>query len=103
MEKRLKQDQILITIPSDITIEQLKKEYNNILKKVKDKSGYVTEINIYYKRYETDEEFKHRKYWAEYCKKEQKKKEIALMKEYIQAHKTEALEIVNSLSEKLTL
>lgn len=117
MEKLLKQDRISFDVTSGVTIEEFNEKYNKLLKEVKDKYGYITdikiysnseecddrgdyceEINIYYKRYETNEEFENRKHWEEYRKSEQERKEIELMKQYIQSHKNEALEIINSLS-----
>ena len=117
MEKLLKQDYRSFDIYEGITIEEFNDKYNQIISQLKDKYGYITDIKIYaecgtynygedyfeeieikYKRYETDEEFENRKYWQEYRKREQKEKEIKLMKQYIQSHKNEALEIINSLS-----
>lgn len=88
-----------------------------LLKDVKDKYGYITDIkihcdsgkyndygdhyeyiDIYFKRYETDEEFKGRKNLNERLDNERKEKEIMLMKEYIQSHKNEALEFINDLN-----
>lgn len=117
MEKLLKQDYRSFDISEGITIEEFNDKYNQIISQLKDKYGYITDIKIHaecgtynygedyfeeieikYKRYETDEEFENRKYWQEYRKREQKEKEIKLMKQYIQSHKNEALEIINSLS-----
>lgn len=103
-----------------ITIEEFNDKYNKLLKEIKDKYGYITnikihaendtyndgedyfeQINIRYSRYETDEEFKRRKDWNEFLDNERKETEITLMKEYIQSHKTEALEFINKLSKKL--
>lgn len=76
MEKLLKQDLISFDITKGITIEEFNDRYNECLKYLKDKYDYITdikihsdsgeyndgedhyeEIDIYYKRYETDEEF----------------------------------------------
>lgn len=117
MEKLFKEDFISFDISSGVTIEEFNAKYNKLLKDVKDKYGYITDIKIHcdsceyndgerhyedieihFKRYETDEEFKKRKKWIEYCKEDQEKKEIMLMKEYIQSHKNEALEFINNLN-----
>lgn len=117
MEKLLKQDRRSFDVSSGVTIEEFNEKYNQTVSQLKEKYGYITDIKIhcdsgeyndgedhyedieiYFKRYETDEEFKQRKYWEEYRKSEQEKKEIMLMKEYIQSHKTEALEFMNNLN-----
>lgn len=117
MEKLLKQDYRSFDISEGITIEEFNDKYNQIISQLKDKYGYITdikirldcgtyndcedfyeEVDIHFKRYETDEEVKQRKYWEEYRKSEQEKKEIMLMKEYIQSHKNEALEFINDLN-----
>ena len=119
MEKLLKQDQISFDITEGITIEEFNDKYNERLKYLKDKYGYITdikihsdsgeynegedhyeEININYKRYETDEEFEKRKNWIEYRKIEQERIEIEKMKEYISSHKDEAIKYINSLAKK---
>lgn len=122
MEKVFVHDQISFEVTSGVTIEEFNDKYNKLLKEVKDKYGYITnikikcesyeyndgenyveQINICYSRYETDEEFERRKDWNEFLKNEQKEREIKLMKQYIQSYKTEALEIINNLSKKLKL
>lgn len=116
MEKLLKQDQISFDITEGITIEEFNDKYNERLKYLKDKYGYITdikihsdsgeyndgedhyeEINIYYKRYETDEEFEKRKRWIEYRKSEQKRIEIEKMKEYISSHPDKAIKYIKEL------
>lgn len=117
MEKVLRQDYISFDVSEGITIEDFNDKYNKLLKDVKDRYGYITDIKIHavcgtynygedyfeeieikFKRYETNEEFGKRKHWDEYRKNEQKRKEIELMKQYIQSHKDEALEIINNLN-----
>lgn len=117
MEKLLKQDNISFDVSEGITIEEFNDKYNKLLKDVKDKYGYITDIKIhcdsgeyndgenhyedieiYFKRYETDEEFKRRKDLNELLDNKRKEKEITLMKEYIQSYKTEALEFMNNLN-----
>lgn len=117
MEKLFKEDLISFEISSGVTIEEFNDKYNKLLKDVKDKYGYITDIKIHcdsgeyndgenhyedieihFKRYETDEEFKRRKDWNDFLENERKEKEIKLMKEYIQSHKDETLEIINNLN-----
>lgn len=119
MEKLLKQDQISFDVTSGVTIEEFNDKYNKLLKEVKDKYGYITnikihaecgtyndgedyyeEININYSRYETDEEFEKRKKWIEYRKSEQKRIEIEKMKEYINSHTDEAIKYIKELDAK---
>lgn len=116
MEKLLKQDQISFDITKGITIEEFNDRYNGRLKYLKDKYGYITdikihsdsgeyndgedhyeEINIYYKRYETDEEFEKRKSWIEYRKSAQERIEIEKMKEYISSHPDKAINYIKEL------
>lgn len=117
MEKQLKTDCRSFDVTKGITIEEFNDEYKKILKEIKDKYGYISnikihaecgryndgedyfeEININYSRYETDEEFEKRKNWIEYRKSEQERIEIEKMKEYIKSHKNEALEFMNNLN-----
>lgn len=117
MEKLLKQDYRSFDISEGITIEEFNDKYNQIISQLKDKYGYITDIKIHcdsgeyndgenyyedieihFKRYETDEEFKRRKDLNELLDNKRKEKEITLMKEYIQSHKTEALEFMNNLN-----
>ena len=119
MEKLLKQDQTSFDVTKGITIEEFNDKYNKILKEIKDKYGYITDIkihsdsgeyndgedhyeviDIYYKRYETDEEFEKRKNWIEYRKIELERIEIEKMKEYISSHTDEAIKYINGLSKK---
>lgn len=116
MEKLLKHDQISFDITKGFTIEEFNDKYNERLKYLKDKYGYITdikihsdsgeyndgedhyeEIDIYYKRYETDEEFEKRKKWIEYRKSEQERIEIEKMKEYISSHTDEAIKYIKEL------
>jgi hypothetical protein len=105
MEKTLKTDCVSFDITNGITIEEFNDEYKKILKEVKDKYGYITnvkihaecgtyndgndyfeEININYSRYETDEEFERRRNWIEYRNKEQKENDLKRLKEYIKKY-----------------
>ena len=80
MEKQLRTDCRSFDVTEGITIEEFNDKYNKLLKEIKDKYGYITnikihaesdtyndgedyfeQINIRYSRYETDEEFERRK------------------------------------------
>lgn len=119
MEKQIKSDFISFDVTKGITIEEFNDKYNKLLKEIKDKYGYITdviihagsgtyndgedyyeEIDIRYNRYETDEEFERRKNWIEYRKSEQERIEIEKMKEYINSHTDEAIKYINSLAKK---
>lgn len=119
MEKQLKQDCRSFDITKGMTIEEFNDKYNKILKQIKDKHGYITdvkihaecgeyndgenyyeEININYNRFETDEEFERRKNWIEYRKSEQRRFEIEKMKEYINSHTDEAIKYIKELDAK---
>lgn len=119
MKKLLIQDHVSLDVTSGITIEEFNDQYNQLVWHLRDKYGYITdikihcnseeyndgesyseEINIYYKRYETDEEFEKRANWIEYRKSEQERIEIEKMKEYINSHKDEAIKYINSLTKK---
>lgn len=117
MEKIFVHDQISFEVTAGVTIEEFNEKYNQLVYYLKDKYGYITDVNIRchtyeynngenyeevidinYKRYETDEEFERRKLRDEFLKNEQKEREIKLMSQYIQSYKTEALEIINNLN-----
>lgn len=117
MEKQLKQDCRSFDVTQGITIEQFNDKYNQIISQLKNKYGYITdvkihaicdtyndgenyyeEININYKRYETDEEFERRTDWAETLKLRQEEREFTLFKEYIESHKDEAIKYMKELN-----
>lgn len=121
MKKQLKSDcrSFDVNVSKGITIEEFNEKYNQIISQLKDKYGYITDIKIHpesgtyndgeecyeeidinYKRYETDEEFEKRKNWIEIRKKQQKERELKLMKEYINSHTDEAIKYINSLTKK---
>jgi hypothetical protein len=116
MEKQLKQDCWSFDVTKGITIDEFNDKYNKILKQIKDKHGYITdvkihaecgeyndgegyyeEININYKRFETDEEFERRKNWVECRKKDQNERELNLLKEYIEKYPEIANKYMNEL------
>lgn len=113
MEKQLRHDSRSFNVTDGLTIEEFNEKYNQIISQLKEKYGYITdikihpecgtyndgedyyeEININYKRYETDEEFEKRKNWIEYRKKEQKETELTLMKQYIKSNPTDAIKYI---------
>lgn len=119
MEKQLKRDCRSFDVTKGITIEEFNDKYNKILKQIKDKHGYITdviihcdsgeyndgenhyeEIDIKYKRYETDEEFERRKNWIEFRKKDQNERELNLLKEYIEKYPEIATKYMNELIKK---
>lgn len=119
MEKQLKQDCWSFDVTKGITIDEFNDKYNKILKQIKDKHGYITdvkihaecgeyndgegyyeEININYKRFETDEEFERRKNWVECRKKDQNERELNLLKEYIEKYPEIANKYMNELIKK---
>jgi hypothetical protein len=119
MEKQLKQDCRSFDITKGMTIEEVNDKYNKILKQIKDKHGYITdvkihaecgeyndgedyyeEININYKRFETDEEFERRKNWIECRKRDQNERELNLLKEYIEKYPEIANKYMNELVKK---
>lgn len=65
-----------------------------------DGENYYEEINIFYKRYETDVEFERRKVWIEYRNKEQKENELKNLKEYIEKYPDIANKYMNELIKK---
>ena len=116
MEKQLKSDFRLFDVTSGITIEEFNDKYNKLLKEIKDKYGYITDVKIHaecstyndnedyyeeiyirYKRYETDEEFERRKNWIEDCKIAEKRLEIEKMKGFINSHTDEAIKYIKEL------
>lgn len=105
MEKQLKQDCRSFDVTNGITIEEFNDKYNKILKQIKDKHGYITdviihcdsgeyndgenhyeEIDIKYKRYETDEEFERRKDCHDSMAVREKENELKKLKEYIEKY-----------------
>lgn len=117
MEKILKRDVRSFDITNGITIEEFNDKYKKILKQIKDKYGYITDVkihtdcgryndgedyfadvNIIYKRYETDEEFMLRTNLAKMRKSEQEERELKLLKQYIESHKDEAIKYVKELN-----
>lgn len=117
MEKILKKDYRLFDVTKGITIEDFNKKYNQIISHLKDKYGYITdikihadcgtyndgedyyeEININYKRYETDEEFEICTNLAKIQKSEQKERELNLLKQYMESHKDEAVKYMKELN-----
>lgn len=116
MEKILKDDNVSFEVTKGITLEEFNDKYYRLLKEVKDKHGYITdikihansyeyndgedyaeEINICYKRYETDEEFARRKNWHESLSVRQKENELKKLKEYIEKYPEIATKYMDEL------
>lgn len=117
MEKILRDDHTQIVVTKGITIEEFNDKYYRIIKELKDEHGYITdikihansyeyndgecyieEINIYYKRYETDEEFERRKNWHESMAIRQKELDLKKLKEYIEKYPDIATKYMNELN-----
>lgn len=116
MEKQLKSDYRAFDITEGITIEEFNDKYSKLLKEIKDKHGYITDvkihaecdtyndgedyyekINIEYKHYETDEEFERRKNWHESMAIIQKENDLKRLKEYIEKYPDIATKYMNEL------
>lgn len=119
MEKQLKKDCRSFDVTNGITIEEFNDKYKKILKEIKDKYGYITnikihaecgtyndgedyyeEININYSRYETDEEFERRTDWVESLAIRQKENDLNKLKEYIEKYPEIATKYMNELIKK---
>ena len=117
MERKLKEDSVQFTVTSGVTIDEFNEKYNRLVWFLKDKYGYITDIkinchsyeyndgedheemiDINYKRYETDEEFERRTNLSKIQKSEQEKRELKLLKEYIESHKDEAVKYMKELN-----
>ena len=119
MEKLFKTDCRSFDLTEGITIEEFNDKYNKLLKEIKDKYGYITnikihaecgtyndgedyfeQININYSRYETDEEFERRSNWIECRNKEQKENDLKKLKECIEKYPEIAKRYMNELIKK---
>lgn len=117
MEKQLRKDCRSFDVTNGITIEEFNDKYKKILKQIKDRYGYITnikihaecgtyndgedyfeEIHINYSRYETDEEFERRINLTEMRKTEQKEREVKLLKQYIESNKDEVVKYMKELN-----
>ena len=63
-----------------------------------DGEDYFADVNIIYKRYETDEELMIRTNLAKMRKLEQEEQELKLLKQYIESHKDEAIKYMKELN-----
>ena len=116
MEKQLKTENRSFDVTKGITIEEFNDKYYKLLKDIKDKYGYITnvkihaesgtyndgedyyeEININYSRYETDEEFERRSNWIENINKEQREHDLKKLKECIEKYPEIAKRYINEL------
>ena len=117
MEKILKKDCRSFDITNGITIEEFNEKCNKIISKLKDKYGYITDVkihtdcgryndgedyfadvNIIFKRYETDEELMLRTNLAKMRKTEQEERELKLLRYYMETHKDEAIKYMKELN-----
>ena len=117
MEKILKDDNAQFEVTKGITIEEFNDKYYRLIKEIKDKYGYITDvkischtyeyndgedyeevIDINYKRYETDEELIRRTNWVQMRKSEQEERELKLLKQYMESHKDEAVKYMKELN-----
>lgn len=122
-EKRITQDYTSIGTTKGITFEELTQKYNQKLEELhkkydnvhgvivtgtsheyNDGEGYVEELEIRFKRNETDDEYKRRTEWQEYRKKENEAKEKAklmeLIKKYPGLYHSLAIELLNNENSK---
>jgi hypothetical protein len=119
MHPILKDDNVSFEVTEGITIEEFNDKYYRLLKELKDKHGYITditihansyeyndgenyveEINICYKRYESDEEFERRKNWHESMAIRQKENDLKKLKEYIEKYPEIATKYMEELNKK---
>ena len=117
MDKKIKQDNATINISGGITFSELTNRYSEKVGELiakydnvhdifvtcesyeyNDGEDYAQEIIIYYKRYETDEEYQKRIDWIDYRKKEQKECDIKKMKELISNYTNIAMDYINEIN-----
>ena len=115
----LKDDHVSFEVTEGITLEEFNDKYYRILKEVKDKHGYITNIKIrcesheyndsedyveniciYFKRYETDEEFERRKNWHKSLADRQKEYDLKRLKECIEKYPEIAMKYMDELIKK---
>lgn len=117
MERKLKEDSVQFAVTPGVTIDEFNEKYNQIVWFLKDKYGHITDvkigchsyeyddgedheemIDINYKRYETDEELIRRINLSKIQKSEQEKRELKLLKQYIESYKDEAVKYIKELN-----
>ena len=117
MDKKTIQDSVTIDISGGVsfseltnryseTVGELFAEYDNVHDifvvsesyEYNDGENYAQEIIIYYKRFETDEEYQKRIDLQDYRKKEQEKYDIKKMKELISNYTNIAKDYINEIN-----
>lgn len=117
MDKKIKQDNVTIDISGGVSFSELTNRYSETVGKLfakydnvhdifvtcesyeyNDGENYVQEIIIYYKRYETDEEYQKRIDWQEHRKKDQEECDIKKMKELISNYTNIAMDYINEIN-----
>lgn len=119
MHPILKDDNVSFEVTEGITLEEFNDKYYRLLKEVKDKHGYITNVKIrcesheyndgenyveniciYFKRYETDEEFERRKSWRESLAARQVENDLKKLKEYIEKYPEIATKYMDKIINK---
>ena len=117
MDKIIKQDSERIDITGGVSFSELTNRYSEIVGELlanydnvhdiyvecesyeyNDGENYAQEIIIYYKRYETDEEYQRRIDWQYYRKKDQEMCDIKKMKELISNYTNIAKDYINEIN-----
>lgn len=117
MNKKIKQDSVTIDISGGVpfseltnryseTVDELFAKYDNVHDiyvecesyEYNDGKNYTQEIIIYYKRYETDEEYQERIDWINYRRKKQEECDIKKMKELISNYTNIANDYINEIN-----
>jgi hypothetical protein len=117
MNKIIKQDSEIIDITGGVSFSELTNRYSEKVAELlakydnvhdiylecesfeyNDGEKYVQEIIIYYKRYETDEEYQNRVNWLDCRKKEQEICDIKKMKELISNYTNIAKDYINEIN-----
>lgn len=117
MDKKIKQDSESIDITGGISFSELTNSYSEVVGNLiakydnvhdiyvecesyeyNDGENYAQKIIIYYKRYETDEEYQKRIEWQDYRKKEQEECNIKKMKELISNYTNIAMDYINEIN-----
>lgn len=117
MDKKIKQDSESIDISGGVTFSELTNRYSEKVNELfakydnvhdicvecesyeyNDGNNYAQEIIIYYKRYETDEEYLKRIDLLNYRKKEQEECDIKKMKELISNYTNIAMDYINEIN-----
>lgn len=117
MNKKIKQDSVTIDISGGVPFSELTNRYSETVGELlakydnvhdiyvecesyeyNDGENYAQEIIIYYKRYETDEEYQNRIDRINYIKKEQEVCDIKKMKELISNYTNIAMDYINEIN-----